>query len=95
MIAVTQEADEQFHRANQADGAVILVNERARAIVGADDEHGRAVRVHVIGAVLRVVFENENRRVLPVGACGNFLNEKAERVVVVRNVKLRRRHIGT
>ncbi len=39
--------------------------------------------VDVIGAILGVVFENENRRVLPVGAGRDFLDEQAESVVIV------------
>src|SRR5208282_982746 len=85
-------AEEKLHGADQADGAVILMNESAGTIVGADDEGGRAMGVHVVGAVLRVVFEDENGRVVPIGAGGNLLDEKAEGVVIVRDVELRGGH---
>src|SRR5580700_3578262 len=49
----------------------------------ADDERDRAVRVHMVGTVLRVVFQNENCRVIPVGAVRNGVNHAAEREVVV------------
>src|ERR1700681_4363784 len=50
------------------------------------------MRVHMGGAILRIVFKDEDGRVLPIGAGRNFLNEKAKSVVIVGDVELRCRH---
>ena len=49
------------------------------------------MRVHVIGAVLRVVLQNEDRRILPVPAGGDRFDDPAQRQVVLRDHGARRR----
>src|SRR5580704_18556921 len=69
------------------------MNQGAGAIVRADDESGRTMGVHVVGAILRVVLEDKEGRLLPIGAGRNFLDEKPESVVIVCDIELRRRHV--
>src|SRR5690349_1241352 len=42
------------------------------------------MRIHVIRAVLRVVFQNKDSRVVPVGAIGDSLDDAANCKVIVR-----------
>ena len=53
------------------------------------------MRIHVVGPRLRIIFQDKNRGVLPIRARGHFLHQQSERVIVVRNIKLRRRHVRT
>ena len=69
---------------------MISVNVSPGAIVGVDDQGGRAVRVNVVGAVLRVVFDDEDGRVLPVGTFRDGFDDATDGVVVLRHVKLLR-----
>ena len=41
--------------------------------------------VDVIGAVLRIVFENEDGSIVPVRTVGNAVNDAAEREIVIGN----------
>ena len=53
-----------------------------------------AVRIHVVAAILRVVFHNEDQRVVLVDrAVGNLLYQQANGVVVVGHVALWRVHL--
>ena len=50
------------------------------------------MRVDVVRAVLRVVLEHEDQRVVRVAAVRDLLDEQADRVVVVRLLRLGRVH---
>ena len=55
---------------------------RARRIF-ADDQGGGAMRIDVVGAILRVVFEDENGGVVPIRAVRNRIDDAAERQIVI------------
>ncbi len=48
--------------------------------------------VDVVGPVLRIVFQDEERGVIPIRAVGNGLDRSSHRQVVIRNRCLGRRH---
>ena len=54
----------------------------------------RAVRVDVVGPVLRVVLEHEDRRLLPEAALRDGLHQPAQGEVVLRDHRARRRVPG-
>ena len=41
--------------------------------------------VDVVGSVLRIVFKNKDRRVVPVGTVGDRFHNPAYREIVIRN----------
>jgi hypothetical protein len=49
----------------------------------ADDERDAAVRVHVVGAVLRIVFKDEEGRVVPEGRVRDRLDGAAHGQIVI------------
>ena len=51
--------------------------------VGRDQKRGRAVRIHVVGAVLRVVLQHEDGGARPEAALRNRLHQHPQRVVVI------------
>ena len=62
--------------------------------IGAGHVCRGAVRVHVVAAILRVVFNNKDQRVVFVDrTVGNFLHQQANRVVVVGHVALGSVHL--
>src|SRR5665213_533873 len=91
------QAQQRLHRPQHAHGRVeaavhkrLLPRLRMRRVL-ADDYAQRAVRVDVVGAVLRIVFENEERRIVPIGRVRNRLHSAANREIVVGHRRLRRR----
>src|ERR1043166_1184733 len=60
-----RQAKNQFHRADHARGRVQRAVHKAAFAEGADDETHGAMCVHVVGAVLRIVFDDEDRHFLP------------------------------
>src|SRR6266436_5657918 len=54
-----------------------------------DDQGSRSMRVDMIGAVLRVVFDDEDGGVVPVGTMRNGVDYAAEREIVIRDRGLR------
>src|SRR5579872_2181073 len=66
----------------------MVINEcsfrRQRGVL-ADDEGDAAMRIHVIGAVLSVIFDDENGGVIPVRTVRNSLDDAAHGKVVVGN----------
>ena len=51
--------------------------------VGARHEGDAAVRIDVVAAILRVVFNDEDQRVVRVPAVGDLLDQQADGIVVV------------
>src|SRR2546426_10074093 len=43
------------------------------------------MRVHMVGAVLRIVFDYEYRGIVPVGAVRNRFDNTAQRQIVIRH----------
>src|SRR5581483_11623656 len=85
-------AEKRFNRANHVDrGEERVIDERnGDGLVGfrkrrifADDERDAAVRIDVVGAVLSVVFENQNSGVVPIGAVRNGLDDTAYGEIVI------------
>ena len=60
----------------------------------ADDERDAAMRVHVVGAVLGIVFEDEEGRVVPEGRVRDSIDGAADGQVVVGNGGLGRGSAG-
>lgn len=48
-----------------------------------DDQHRAAVRIHVIYATLRVILDDEDRRIVPDRAMGDRIHDLAEGKVVI------------
>ena len=61
----------------------------------ADDQSDRAMRIHMVRAVLGVVFQNKDGRVLPVRAVGDRFDDASQRQVVIRNRGRRTRKMRT
>src|ERR1019366_1089578 len=66
----------------------------ARRIL-ADDQGDRPMSVNVVGAVLRIVFDDEDGGVVPVGTVGDGVDDAADRQIVVGDRGLRRGLAGT
>ena len=66
--------------------AGVLVRHRAGLDPRAGHQQHAAVRVHVVHAVLRVVFSDKQRRILPDRRAGKELDDTAQGEVVVRHV---------
>ena len=63
-----------FDRAEHIEGHIVGRDNRLLLEVSTDDESQAAVAAHVIGAILRVVFNDEDQRVVGRPA-GNTLAE--------------------
>src|SRR5208282_2864398 len=61
----------------------------------ADDQGGRSMGIDVIGAILRVVLDDEDGGVVPVGTVGEGIDYAAYRQIVVGDRGLRRGLAGT
>src|SRR5216684_4664302 len=74
-----------------------MIDERLRRVwrIFADDEGGRSMGIDVIGAVLRVVFEDEDGGIVPVGTMRNGIDDPAEREIVIGDRRLRSWLAGT
>ena len=59
----------------------------AASRVGADDEGDGAVGVHVVGAILRIVFHDENRGLRPELRMADGFDNLAQREIVVRDIR--------
>jgi len=55
--------------------------------IGAEDERRRAVRIHVVRAVLRVIFDHKDRRLRPELRVADRFDELAQREVVVADIR--------
>ncbi len=78
-----------FHRAQHAHGVVHGRVDATAARVGRQDEGRGAVRVDMVGAVLGVVFQDENGGLRPELRLRDRLHQQPERVVVVGDGGLR------
>ena len=82
-----RQTQQGFYGVDQVHGGVeMVVHERVIGRTGrilADHESDRAVSVDVIGAVLSVIFENENRRIVPVGTVRDRLHHATDREVII------------
>src|SRR5439155_20590363 len=69
--------------AEEMHGGIARGHDRAASHISSRDKRNRALRVHVVGAILGVVFGDENDRVVLVAAPRHLLRDKANSVVVV------------
>ena len=83
--------EERFDGANHIDGGVEVViderfpiGERQRRIF-ADQKRDAAVGIDVVGAVLGVVFEDEDGGVVPVRAMRNGIGDAADGEIIIGN----------
>src|ERR1035441_1274096 len=88
-----RETQNLFDGAQEVDGVVRRGDQRALLDVGARDEGDAAVRIDVVAAILRVVFDDEDQSVAGVLAVGDLLNQQAHRIVVVGLLILRNSHV--
>ena len=58
--------------------------------IGSHNEGNAAVRIHMVAAVLCIVFDDKDQCVILVGAVGDGLHDQAHGVVVIRFIQLRR-----
>src|SRR5208283_4182540 len=68
---------------------------RALCHIGANDEGQTAVATDVVGAILGIVFDHEDERVVGVGAVGDDIRRQSYCIVVVGNLNFRRVHAKT
>ena len=87
-----REAQNLFDGAQEVERVVPGRDHRAPLHVGAHDVRGAAVRIDVVAAILRVVFNRKDQRVVGVGAVGNLLNQQADRIVVIGYLQVRSIH---
>jgi hypothetical protein len=76
-----RQAKQTLHRMNDADRRVeVVVDKRLRQVrrIFTDYQGGGSMGIDVIGAILRVIFENEDGGVVPVGTVGNGIDHPAE-----------------
>src|SRR5271167_3029148 len=86
--------EQVFHRMDHAYGSVeTMVNERRFRTwrILADDQRSRAMRIHMIGSVLRIILNYENGSVVPVRAMRHRINHAANREIVIGDRGSRRR----
>src|ERR1017187_1949968 len=95
MHAQWGQAEDLFDGSEHTDRRVGSGDNRTLLDVGANDEGKTAVAADVVGAILRIVFNHEDERVVGVGAVGDLVDRQSYRVVVVGNLKLRRVHTET
>jgi hypothetical protein len=60
----------------------------------ADYERDGAVRIHVVGAILRIVFDHKNCGIVPIRAMRNGVYDSPEREIIVGDGRLGRRLAG-
>ena len=75
-----------FDCAHKIHGIVLGRNHRALFHIGAHDECDAAVGIDVVGAVLRIVFDHEDQRVVLVLAISDLLHQQSNGIVVIRLV---------
>src|ERR1700733_5017991 len=93
-----REAEQRFHGVNGTDSRIEIMVDECLLLPGrifADHESGRSMSVNMIGSVLRVVLQNEDGRVVPIGAVRNGIDDAAYSQVIVRHRGLRRGLRGT
>ena len=86
-----RKTEDELDRPQDARGRIEGVVDDGALRERARDEQHRAVRVHVIGPGLRIVFDGEDRGLLPIDAVRNGFDQAAERDVVFRDHRARRR----
>ena len=84
-----------FDRSEHADRRVGSGDNRTLLHIRSNDESKTAVAADVVGAILGIVFNHEDERVVGVGAVGDLIDRQSYRVVVVGNLKFRRVHTET
>src|ERR1700686_435989 len=87
-------AEEGLDGANDVDGGVEGVIDKGSGVVAgrararrilADNQGDAAVGVDVVGAVLGVIFENEESSIVPIGAVGYGVHDAPDSQVIVSN----------
>ena len=82
-------AEDEFHRAQHAAGGVHRGISFAEARVWAYDVSGGAMSVDVVGAALRVIFDNEYCGLRPERRFADGLNDLTDAVIILRDESLR------
>ena len=93
-MAEGREAEDQLHGAEHADGSVLRAVEMVAADIGADDEADGAMGIDVVGAILGVVFDDEDGGFFPDRAFADAFDEAAESEVVAGDACLGRGFVG-
>lgn len=83
-----RQAENFLNGAEEIEGVVLSGDEGALLHVGAGYIGGAAVGVNVVAAILGIVLDDEDERVIGVDALGDLLNEHADRVVVIGDLRL-------
>ncbi len=90
-----RKSQQHLHGVNQVHrGVELMVNlrmVRASWRIFADHQRDAAMSVNMVRAILRVVFQDKDRRVVPVGTVRHRLNHSTDREVIVGNGSVRRR----
>src|SRR5206468_3928710 len=82
-----RQAQQRLHRVNHVDRGVEAMLDvglrRSSWRILADDEGDRTMRIDVVGAILRVIFEDEDGSVIPVRAVRDGVDDTAKRQIIV------------
>src|SRR6266850_746156 len=88
-----RDAKERFDRANHIDRCIEgMIDERSRSPIGmrrrqravlADDECDAAVRVNMVGTILRIILKNEEGGIVPIRAVRDRVNDASDGEVIV------------
>ncbi len=89
-----REAEDQFHCADHASGRIHGAVDKVALAPGADDEADGAMGVDVVGAVLRVVFDDEDGHLIPKSAAAGGFDDAAKTEIVARDAGFRREGAG-
>jgi hypothetical protein len=89
-LAHRGEAEDELHRPQHAARRVHLAHDGVTLYPRAHDQRDRSMCVDVVGAVLGVVLDHENRERGPERALRQRLDHSADGEVVLRDVRARR-----
>src|SRR5262245_61946268 len=77
-------AEDIFDRAQRIDLAVVCADHRALLHVRSDDVRRGAMRIHMIGAILAIIFGDDDQCIRSISARRNGLYEATDCEVVIR-----------
>src|SRR5262249_14507433 len=79
--AVGSDTQQALDRSDHVDGGVAVGDHGALLNIWSGNKGNAAMRINVIWAVLRVVFNDEDQRIAGVGTAGHLLYKQAECII--------------
>ena len=90
-----RQTQDKLHRPNHARSRVERAVHDPALTVRTDHETNRAMSIHVVGPVLRVVLDDEDCHLLPEPAARGGLDNFAETNVIAGDARVRRERTGS